>query len=316
MTVLPSAIAQSDAILTQYADVQNYYNPSAIGMDDYVNIRAGARLQWVGVKNAPKDFLALANMPFKIKSKRFGVGIKFSQSTEGLFSTMNIAAQVAYKQKLFGGMLSIGAQIGYVDEKFKGSEIIIPDGGSGEGGGGSSDPDIPTSDIGGKSFDVGAGIHYTHKYFWAGLSAQHLTQPNIKISTDSESGTDDDGYEVTMGRMLYFTAGSNIPIKNTLFEIVPSVLLRTDFKTVQADITARVRYKKFLTFGVGYRTQSAVMAMVSGEFKDFFVGFSYDYATSSLARVTAGSFELFLGYRLKLNLGDKNKNKHKSIRLM
>ena len=56
--------------------------------------------------------------------------------------------------------------------------------------------------------------------------------------------------------------------------------------------------------------------MLAVEIKNFFVGYSYDYAISDISKVSNGSHEIFAGYKLKLNLGDKNKNKHKSIRIM
>lgn len=82
------------------------------------------------------------------------------------------------------------------------------------------------------------------------------------------------------------------------------------------DITARVRFKKFLSGGIGYRWKDAVSIMVGGEYKNFFLGYCYDYPTSAISRASSGSHEIFLQYNVKLNLQDKNKNKHKSIRIM
>ena len=64
------AHAQTDGNLTQYYEVPSYFNPSAIGNTDYIRIRGGARMQWVGIENAPKTFLGVADMPFKIGTKR------------------------------------------------------------------------------------------------------------------------------------------------------------------------------------------------------------------------------------------------------
>jgi len=46
------------------------------------------------------------------------------------------------------------------------------------------------------------------------------------------------------------------------------------------------------------------------------VGYSYDYHTSEIAEASSGSHEIMLGYKLKLDFSEKNKNKHKSIRIM
>lgn len=59
------AAAQTDATFTQYYNVPTYYNPAAVGQTDLLRIRGGARLQWLGIDNAPKTFAATADMPFK-----------------------------------------------------------------------------------------------------------------------------------------------------------------------------------------------------------------------------------------------------------
>ena len=101
-----------------------------------------------------------------------------------------------------------------------------------------------------------------------------------------------------------------------LFEIQPSIFAKTDAKFFQGEATLRVRYKKFISGGIGYRYKDAVSLMIGAELKNFFLGYSYDYATSAISKVSSGSHEVFLNYNVKLNLGEKNKNKHKSIRLM
>ncbi|MDD6622721.1 MAG: type IX secretion system membrane protein PorP/SprF [Bacteroidales bacterium] len=303
--------AQVDTQLSQYWALPSYYNPAAIGKTDYLHIMGGTRLQWVGIPNAPTAFLASADMPVKIGKKRIGVGVMFQQESIGLFSNLNAGAQVAYKQKLLGGELSIGVQVGIFDQNFKGSKVYIPDDDEFHQ---DTDDAIPRNDLHGTAFDMNAGVYYTHKWFWAGISATHLMEPTVSLNTDE--GSDEAMYETQAGRMFYFMGGSNIPIKNTLFEIQPSFNVRSDFKSVQPEVTARVRYNKFLSGGVAYRYKDAVSVQLGAEFKNFFVGYNYDYPTSAISKASSGSHEVFVGYNVKLNLGDKNKNKHKSIRIM
>ncbi len=307
------AQAQSDAQLAQYYEVPNYYNAGAIGTTDLLKIRAGARLQWMGISKAPKSFLVAADMPFKFIGKRFGVGLVMQQESLGLYSNMMLGAQIAYKQKLFGGMLSIGAQIGFVDNSFKGSEVYIPDDDDYHE---PNDEAIPNSDIHGNAFDVGAGLLYTHKWFWAGVSATHLNSPSVKLNAESGEGGTERNYEFQMGRTLYFMAGSNIPIKNTLFEVMPTVLVKTDFTFTTGELTARCRYNKFLTAGLGYRWNDAVYLALAAEFKNFYLGYTYEYPTSAISKASSGSHEIFAGYSLKLDLSDKNRHRHKSVRIM
>ena len=73
--------AQTDAQFSQYYEAPSFYNPAAIGLTDFVRIRAGARLQWVGVDNAPQTFAGVADMPVKIATQRIGVGLMVNQAS-------------------------------------------------------------------------------------------------------------------------------------------------------------------------------------------------------------------------------------------
>ena len=258
-------------------------------------------------------------MPIKIGKKRIAVGLTANQASEGLFRNLSINLQAGYKFNLFKGVMTAGVQLGYANEVFKGSEVLIPDGDDYHE---RTDEAIPRTDVSGNAFDLGAGIYYSHKYFWAGISGTHLMSPTIKFSDDSQnnSSTSTDNtrgdYEFQLRRTLYFMAGSNIPIKNTLFEVIPSLMVKSDFTFTRAELTGRLRYKKLFTFGLGYRHDDAVIATLAAEYKGFFIGYSFDYPTSAISKASSGSHEIIAGYSLKLNLSEKNKNKHKSIRIM
>ena len=304
---------QSDAQLSQYWAIPTYYNAGASGSSDYLRINGGARLQWLGIENAPQSFLGQVDMPLNLFGKRIGVGAGLQSETMGLFSNLNINAQVSYKIKLFKGELSIGAQVGYFEQKFKGTEVEVPDDDDYHDSG---DQAIPTQDLKGGTVDVSAGIFYTHKYFWVGVSGLHLLEPTVKMGLEGSESTSSQEYETVVPRTLYFMGGSNIPLKNTLFELQPSLMVKTDFSVFSAEITARARYNKFLSFGIGYRWKEAVMIMAGAEYKNFFVGYAYDYPLSAIAKASSGSHELLVGYKMKLDLSGKNKNKHRSIRIM
>lgn len=312
-----AASGQTDLSLSQYYAAPTLYNPAATGTSDLLRIRGGARMQWVGIDRAPRTFVGAADMPVKLGSKRIGVGVKLGQESRGLYSGLDLGAQVSYKLRKWGGTWSVGLQIGMYDQSFKGSEVYLPgDDNYHESG----DDAIPTSDIHGTALDLGAGLWYEHKLFYAGLSCTHLTSPTVTMNVENSSGGSETSgerkYQITARRTLYFTGGCNIPIKNTLFEILPSVMVKSDFTFTTAELTARARYRKFLSFGVGYRWDDAIVATVAAEIKNFYIGYSYDYSTGALHSASYGSHEVFAGYSLKLDLGDKNKHKHKSVRIM
>ena len=234
-----AASAQTDAQLSQYYELPNFYNPAATGTTDFLKLRADARLQWLGVDNAPQTFTVAADMPFKFIGKRFGTGLVMQQESYGLYKHLDVAAQLSYKLKLFKGELSIGVQPGFVNQSFKGTDVFIPDQDDYHQG---TDDAIPQQDISGNAFDLAAGLFYTHRLFWLGVSGRHLTQPSIRLNAESGEDTNEKNYEFPLRRTLYFMAGSNIPIKNTLFELQPSALVRSDFTFTSWEATLRCRY--------------------------------------------------------------------------
>jgi len=313
IAVSPDVHAQNDAQYTQYYEVPAYYNAGAIGTTDLLRIRGGMRLQWLGIDNAPRDFVATADMPLRIIGKRFAVGMVLNQGSMGLYRSMNLGARIAYHQPLFKGRLSVGVGAGFIDQSFKGSEVFLPDEDDYHQG---TDDAIPTSDINGNALDLSLGAFYTHKWFWAGISVNHLNNPSVTFNAESGEGGNENNYEFKVGRTAYFMAGSNIKVKNTLIEVMPSLLVKSDFNFTTAEVTARVRYNKFLTAGLGYRHNDALSLILAAELKGFYIGYSYDYPTSAIAKVSSGSHEIIAGYSLKLDFSEKNKNKHKSIRIM
>lgn len=308
-----AAMAQSDMLFSQSWALPSLYNPAHSGETDFLRIRGGARLQWIGVDNAPKSFVGTGDIPFKIGGRRIGAGAVVSQESIGLFSNLLTAIQGSYRLKFLKGNLSIGIQLGYYNSRFKGSEVYIPDGDDFHQ---PVDPSIPTQDLSGNAFDFSLGLSYSRRNFHIGIAAAHATDPSVTLSLEGSESTESQQYETELPRILYFDTGGNIPLKNTLFQLQPSMIVATDFSSLSADISLRATYNKFLTLGIGYRWKDAVSFMAGASFKNFFIGYAFDYPTSALSKASSGSHEIVAGYQLKLDLSGKNKNKHRSIRIM
>lgn len=311
------------ALLSHYWALPTYYNPAAVGETDCLRIRGGARLQWVGIDDAPRSFYAVADMPLKFADRKWGAGVVVSRSSEGLYRNLNVGAQFGYKFNLLKGEFTLAFQAGYLQNDFKGSQLSLPDDGEVE----PVDGSLPTSDVKGGAVDLGLGVWYTRGGSWLGVSLSHLNNPTVtyKSSLDMPvttgqvsdgEGVEEQNIEFTASRMVYFTAGSNIAVRNTLLEVIPSVIVRTDFTRTSFELTGRLRYKKMFSAGVGYRYKDAVAAMLSAELKGVFVGYAYEYNLRDIAKGSSGSHEIFAGYSLKLDFSGHNRYKHKSIRLL
>lgn len=308
-----TASGQNEIMVTQHWALPTLYNPANTGNTDFLRIRGGARLQWIGIENAPRSFMGAADVPFEIGGKRIGIGATALQESLGLFSNLNIGLQLSYKFKLGKGVLSIGVEPAYYNSKFKGSEVILPDNDDYHQG---SDTSVPTQDLSGNHFDLSAGVSFTHKYFTVGLSCMHVMNPKVNLSIEGTQSNETQQYQTELPRSLYLIADGNIPLKNSLFELQPSMLLTSDLTGFTGEAALRTTYNHFLSIGVAYRWQDAIGLTIGGEYKNFFLGYAYEYPLSGINKASSGSHEIVVGYSLKLDFSGKNKFKHRSIRLM
>ena len=302
LTVLfaAGARAQYDASFSHYWDLEPYFNPAAVGKQSKLNVVGAYAISMAGFENNPRTMYVGADMPFYLIGAYHGAGVSLLNDQIGLFTHQRIALQYAYKHKLFGGTISVGAQFGFVNEQFDGSKVDL-----GEAG----DPAFATSDVNGNSMDLAAGLYYTHGRWYAGISAQHLTSPLVELGETNELQIDP---------TFYLTGGYNINLRSPFVTIPTSVLVRTDGKAYRADVTARVVYtndKKMMYAGVSYSPTNSVTAVIGGMFHGINLSYSYEMYTSALS-IGNGSHELTVGYQTNLNLFKKGKNKHKSVRIL
>lgn len=295
-----AAVAQYDASFVNYFNLEPTYNAAAVGKQSKLNITGTYALGLAGFKRNPRTMLLSADMPFRFVGATHGVGAVFMNDQIGLFSHQRLQVAYAYKHALFGGEMSIGVAAGLITEAFDGSKVDLED---------SSDPAFSSSDLDGNGIDLGAGLYYTHRQWYAGLSVSHLNAPLIKLG---------DTNELQIDPTYYFTAGYNIKLRNPFLTIKTSGLLRTDMVAWRGDVTARLCYtheKRVMYIGAGYSPTNSATLLIGGQVHGISVGYSYEMYTGGIS-LANGSHELVVGYQMDLNLLKKGKNKHKSVRIL
>lgn len=295
-----AARAQYDMVPSHYWAMEPMFNPAAVGKESKINAVGAYNMTLVGFENNPRTMHFAADMPLYFLRTYHGIGAQFTNDELGLFSHKRFSLQYAFRHKLFGGMLGVGVNVSMLAENFDGSkaDLETPD-----------DPAIPTSEVNGSAFDFGAGLYYTHKQWYAGISAQHLAAPEINIGERQSMKVD---------MSYYFTAGYNIRLRNPFLSIQPSVLGRGTAGVWRGDVTCRITYtheKRLMYAGIGYSPTNSISAFVGGNFHGVMLGYSYEYFTSAVS-FGNGAHELFLGYQTDINLGKKGRNMHKSVRYL
>lgn len=300
LMALQGVQAQYDPSFSHYWAMEPSFNPAAVGKDSKLNVAVAYNMSLVGFTHSPKTMYAAADMPFYAIGSYHGVGLQLVNDEIGLFSHKKLAAQYAYKRRLVGGTLSVGVQAGVLSEKFDMSKAEVRE---------SGDPVFTGSELTGTGFDLSAGLYYSHRNWYVGLSALHLTQPTVELGETNE---------LEVSGVYYFTGGYNIKLRNPFLTIHTSVLGRTDGVAYRGDVSARLRYsheKKMMYVGAGYSPTNSVTLMLGGNFHGVTVGYSYEAYTGAIS-LGNGSHELIVGYQTDLNLYKKGRNRHQSVRLL
>lgn len=302
-----SVSAQWDAQISQYWITKTYYNPAFAGETSNLQASALHRQQWIGkggdvkISGAPKTTIISADMPFKFMDRTHGVGMLLMNESIGAFSNTFVAGQYAYKKKFKNNVLNLGVQLGMLNIGFDADKIHIPKDQE-------TEIDVPavTGDAG-SAFDAGLGVSWIAPKYYAGLGIMHILEPTFELS---------DTYSSYVVRSYYLTGGYNIDLRNPLYELRPSFLLKSDGILTQFEVTARMVYNKMFNGGLSWRKDDGLIFLLGFSHKGFDVGYAYDLSTSEIAKASSGSHEIFLRYSMPIKLNQAKKRGHKSVRIL
>lgn len=295
-----NANAQYDPYFSHYFDMQPAFNPAAVGKQEKLNITGTYAMSMAGFENAPQTMVFSGDMPFVAIKNVHGAGVQLMSDKLGLFSHQKISLQYALRKKLGGGWLAVGVQPGIITEKFEGSSVDLED---------ESDPAFSKSDINGNTFDIGAGLYYSCRNWYVGISAQHLTAPTVEMGETNEFKID---------ATYYLTGGMDIQLRNPLLKVATSAVVRTDGVAYRGDITGRLKYDyqgRMFYAGVTYSPTNSVTALVGGQFQGVIIAYSFEMYTNGIS-LRNGSHELFVGYQMDVDLSKKGKNRHQTTRTL
>lgn len=313
--------AQIDYRFTQFYQNPLPVNPAFSGIEDFVDIKVGYRTQWAGFENSPTYMFASANMAFKVspgneykhrgvrlfeseaynsierdegfgyrKSRRHGLGIYVMQNTDGGFSNSTAFLNYAYHLNLTNQLVwSVGAAVGYEYNKFDPSGISV------------LNPDVDATyqaylkgDNQKSSVNFNLGTVIYHKQIFIGysvLNASKLLIPGTnKIYNELSNPLTHNiqfGFRYRKWRYGY------------LISPYLMVNLRKD-QPIEVIGALRMRYHDTFWGGVQYTLLGAV-GLSAGFYltPNVALNYGYEFPTSKISRVTTGSHEIILAFKLK-----------------
>lgn len=257
-------------------------NPAYAGAQVQLSGTAIYRNQWVNMEGAPKTFTTTLHSGF-LKSK-MGLGVILGSDQIGVHSDISAYGVYSYKIQLNREMsLSMGIQGGFNYLESDYNRLNLKNLG---------DPNLSgtTSKF---NPNVGAGAFLRTKRWYVGFSVPYIINNKVvDINTNTEA---------TQHRYYYLQAGTSKDLGPNI-TFMPSALLRIqESAPMSFDINGTFVFYKAVGLGVSYRLNEGIVGLFELQITDsFHVGYAYDFTTSDLNRVSLGSHEIMVNYRIKI----------------
>lgn len=276
--------AQQDAQFTQYMYNTIIVNPAYAGSRQTMSIFALHRAQWVGLDGAPVTNSFSINTP--INESKIGLGLSIVNDKIGPSVENNIALDFSYtipvseKYKMSFGLKASAnlLNIDFTKLDYQGGQIF-------------------EDNIDNKfSPNIGVGFYFHSDNSYIGISAPNLIET---VHFDKSANSSATSHIATEKINYYLIAGY-------VFELSPSLKLKPALMTkyvegapLQVDVSANFLFNEKFVLGAAYRWSAAMSAMAGFQASDsWFIGYSYDFDTTTLANYNSGSHEIFLRYEL------------------
>jgi type IX secretion system PorP/SprF family membrane protein len=290
--------AQQTPQISHYMFNPQMYNPASAGFSNSIIASGIHRQQWYGMDGAPQTTLISVDAPLKIIQS--GLGLNIANDQIGLYNNTTIQLGYNYQLPFLAGTLGIGIQGGMNSMGLKLTNIKAPE-----------TPNDPTiqgkEDVTRFLFDFGAGFFYqVFDQYEIGVSLGHINEPQ----------SSDIGYK--QKRCLNLSGNYHFTLDQfSKVDFVPSTLIKSDFTSMQIDLSLIGVYDKQYWAGMSYRLGDAVV-LIGGLFiRHMQVGLAYDLATNWMFKSSkiGGGFEIFFRYAFNLSV-DRIPQSYKNSRFI
>jgi len=304
LTITIRLSAQQDPQFTHNMFNHAFVNPGSYGMSDGITVTGIFREQWLGFKDynndkvSPETLLVTADAPVRLFHG--GVGFGIAQDKEAQIRNMLVKLGYSFHLNVGNAKLGIGVNANFNNKSINKDKLNPID---------ESDPVIMGLTADGVMItDMSLGVFFQKPRYYLAFSSTQILET-------TKSAADASGVGIYQNkRHYYFTGGHDITLPALQgYVFTPSVFLKSDMNTIQADINLMARYNNKVWGGLSYRINDAVSLMVGMAYKDLEIGYSYDIPTSKIA--ATGSHEIMARYRFKLER-DKTRTGYRNTRYL
>lgn len=318
-----SAVAQQRPYYTQYIMNNYIINPAVAGIENYWDIKASHRMQWVGLQDAPVTTYFTIHGPLKKSDygresattvhapgsnprgeaywqdynsvePHHGVGFTILNDKTGPLNRFTAYGSYAYHLGISPRTsLSAGVSVGISNMSLDASKLNF--------GTTTVDPAVAGSGVLNRiKPDISAGLWLYSADYFIGLSAQQIIPQPISYANNTVS--------LEGGKLvphLFLSAGYRMSLTDDI-SMLPSAMLRyVNPLPLGLDVNVKMQYQDFLWAGASYRYKDGFAGMLGINISNTFnIGYSYDFQTSQLNTVSKGTHEILIGFLLGNRYGD------------
>ncbi|MDX1349209.1 MAG: type IX secretion system membrane protein PorP/SprF [Putridiphycobacter sp.] len=273
-------MAQQEAMFTHYSFNTLAVNPGYAGSRDALTVTGLHRSQWVDFDGAPRTNTVTLHTP--IANEKIGLGLTLFNDKIGPTKSNAVFVDFAYKIPVGAGKLAFGIKAGINQVGNNITDLTPIDEG---------DLILGANQVSQVLPNVGFGMYYSTRSFYAGISTPRLLENDFKTNTVTQA---------TEQRHYYFIAGTVFSIaKKQNIKLRPTALLKvTQAAPVELDLTALFYFNDKFWAGPMFRTGDAVGVLAGLNLTDQFAfGYSFDWSyANSTTKYNYGSHELMLRY--------------------
>lgn len=306
--------AQQVPQYSQYMKNPYLINPGAAGQQNYIDITAGGRLQWLGFSDAPKTMYIFGSTVLGPKRSKYNPSVKVNYGAVrnpqaiynaqkkhamggslivdqyGAFQYIKATATYAFHLPVTDKMyLSFGANVGFSNRSFLKSRAQTLNSFTGVGTDVTYDTYASQGDL--NMLDVGVGLYLYSNNLYIGVTGDQLTKDYVRFGN---------GSNIDPRMHFNVVAGYKFNLGNTM-TLTPSVLAKY-IKPSPLSIEGSLlfEWKERVWFGASYRYQDAVVAFVGMNITNMLkFGYSFDFSTSRFNKHSFGGHELNIGLMLR-----------------
>lgn len=270
--------AQQDAQYTQYMYNTIAVNPAYAGSKGAMTIFGLYRAQWVGIEGAPKTSTFSINTP--LNNSNLGLGVSLVNDKIGPVNENALSADLSYSvptSETFTLSFGIKATANFFNLDIN---KLNPE----------HQGDSQFQNFNNRfTPNIGAGLYWHSDKAYLGFSIPNFIETNRYNDKNTAILKDKINY--------YFMAGYVFDL-DYYVKFKPALLTKmVQGAPVQVDVSGNFMFNDKFVVGLAYRLNASFSTMAGFQVTDgLYVGYGYDFDTTSLSRYNSVSHEIFLSF--------------------